>query len=208
MWEKFKCWGYLWYEINKANLRDLIAATGLVILLKFDSNRRLISPCDLEIWWMTSKKNKAPLPDYIKLCASFQIHRWIQNGVTVRKRSIRIKIGDFLSRMTLKFYGWPWKTIGRLFYTTLSFVQHFKAIGIFKLELSSGNAQFRSKWAIFCPVWSWKLTNDLEKQQGTSSILRQDLCIISKPSVLSNLGYSPETLNLSRNCRYFCPAWP
>ena len=35
--------------INKANLRDLIAATSLVISLKLDSNLRLISPCDLEI---------------------------------------------------------------------------------------------------------------------------------------------------------------
>ena len=34
---------------NKANLRDLIAATGLVILLKLDSNHRFFSPCDLEI---------------------------------------------------------------------------------------------------------------------------------------------------------------
>ena len=29
-----------------------------------------------------------------------------------------------------------------LFYTTLSFVQHVKAIGVLKLELQSGNAQF------------------------------------------------------------------
>ena len=28
---------------NKANLRDLIAATGLVILFKLDSNRRFFS---------------------------------------------------------------------------------------------------------------------------------------------------------------------
>ena len=55
---------------NKANLRDLLAATGLVILLKLDSNRRFFSPCDLEIWWMTSKSYRAPLLDYIKLCAS------------------------------------------------------------------------------------------------------------------------------------------
>ena len=34
---------------HKANLRDLIAATGLVILLKLDSNHRFFSPCDLEI---------------------------------------------------------------------------------------------------------------------------------------------------------------
>ena len=72
--------------MNKANLRDLIAATGLVILLKLDSNRR------------------------------------------------------FSARVTLKFDGWPQKTIGHLFYATSSFVHHFVAIGEFKLELQSGNA--------------------------------------------------------------------
>ena len=46
----------VWISINKANLRDLIAATGLVILLKLDLNRRFFSPCHLEIWWMTPKK--------------------------------------------------------------------------------------------------------------------------------------------------------
>ena len=55
---------------NKANLRDLLAATGLVILLKLDSNRRFFNPCDLNIWWMTSQSYRAPLLDYIKLCAS------------------------------------------------------------------------------------------------------------------------------------------
>ena len=42
--------------------------------------------------------------------------------------------------MTLKFDRWPWKTIGHLFYATSSFVHHFVAIGEFKLELQSGNA--------------------------------------------------------------------
>ena len=46
----------------------------------------------------------------------------------------------FFSRVTLKFDGWPSKTIGHLFYATSSFVQHFIAIGEFKLELQSGNA--------------------------------------------------------------------
>ena len=152
------------YRRNKANLRVLIAVTGLEILLKLDSNRRFFSRCDLEIWWMTSKNYRAPLLHYIKFCASTQTPQWIQTGVTVRKCSIRVKIGDFLSRVTLKFDGWPWKTIGHFFYATLSFVHHFKAISEFKLELQSGNAQFGSKSAIFCPVWPWNLTDDLEKQ--------------------------------------------
>ena len=80
---------------NKANLRDLIAATGPVILLKLDSNRQFFSTCDLEIWWMTPKNNTACLIYYIKLCASFQIHQWIQTGVTVRKSPIWVKFVEF-----------------------------------------------------------------------------------------------------------------
>ena len=58
----------------------------------------------------------------------------------VRKRPIWVKIGDVLSRVTLKFDEWPWKTIGYLSFAVSSFVQHFIAIGEFKLELLFGNA--------------------------------------------------------------------
>ena len=132
--------------------------------LNSGQNRRFFFLCDLEIWWMTLENNRAPFLYHIKLCASFQIHRWIETEVTVRKRSIRVKIGDFVLCVTLKFDGWPWKTIGNLFYTTPSFVHHLKSIGEFKLELQSGNAQFGSKSAIFCPVWRWNFTDDLKKQ--------------------------------------------
>ena len=39
---------------NKANLRDLIAATGLVILLKSDPYHRIFCPCDFKIWMKSS----------------------------------------------------------------------------------------------------------------------------------------------------------
>ena len=126
---------------NKANLRDLIAATGLVI-----SN-------------------------------------WIQ-------------IVNFPTRVTVKIDGWPRKTIGHFFYTTSSFVHHFKSIGEFKLGLQSRNAEFGSKLVICYPVWPWNLMDDLGKQQGNSSMLLQALCSISKPLVNSNWSYSPETPNL------------
>ena len=124
---------------NKENLRDLIAATGLVILLKLDSIRRF----------------------FIKLCVSSETPGWIKTGVTVRKRSIRVHIDDFLSRVTLQFHGWPSKSIAHLFYATLSFMHHFKAISEFKLELQSGNAQFGSKSAICfipCDLEIWRMT--------------------------------------------------
>ena len=117
-------------------------------------------PCDLEIWWMTLENYRAPLLYYIKLCASFQIHRWIQIGVTVRKRSIRVKINNILSHVTLIFDGWPWKTIGHLFYVASSFVLHFVAISEFKLMLQSGNAKFGSKSIFFvpCDLEIWWMT--------------------------------------------------
>ena len=101
--------GILCFMFNKANLRDLIAATGLVI-----SN-------------------------------------WIQ-------------IVNFSARVTVKFDGWPCKTIGHLFYATSSFVHLFVPIGEFKLKLQSGNAQSGSNWMIFRAVRPWNLTDDLAKQ--------------------------------------------
>ena len=57
--------------------------------------RWFLEPCDLEIWQMTLKNNRAPLQCYFKLCASFRSHRWFQTGDTVRKRPIWVKIKDF-----------------------------------------------------------------------------------------------------------------
>ena len=122
--------------------------------------RRFLEPCDLEIWRMTLQNNRASLLCYFKLCVSFRTHWGIQTGVTVRKRPIRVKCDDFLSRVTLKFDGWPSKTIGHLFYATSSFVQHFIAIGEFILELQSGNAQSGSNSAILalCDLEIWQMT--------------------------------------------------
>ena len=62
--------------------------------------RQFLEPCDLEILRMTLQNNRAPFLCYFKLCASFHSHWWIQIWVTVRKRSIRVKIDDFFSRVT------------------------------------------------------------------------------------------------------------
>ena len=123
----FKSIGQFKLELQSANFQ-------------FGSKSAIFSP----VWpWnlmVPLKNNRVFHVCYVKLCASFQSHRWIQNWVTVRKRSIRVKISDFLSRVTLKFDGGPWKTIGHLFYIESSFVHHFKAMGEFELELQPGNA--------------------------------------------------------------------
>ena len=115
---------------------------------------------------MTLTNKTACLLNYIKFCVSFQIHQWIQTGVTVRKLPIWVKFDDFWSHVTFKIDVWPWKTIGHLFYATSSFVHHFVAIGEFKLELQSGNAQFESKSTIFRAVWPYDLTFDLENNRA------------------------------------------
>ena len=124
-------------------------------------NRQFFVPCDLEILQMTLKNNRAPLLCYFKLCASFHSHLFIQNWVTVQKRSIWVKIGDFFTCVNLKFDGWPWKTIGHLLYAISSFVHHFIAICEFKMELQSGNSKFGSKSAIYfvpCDFEIWRMT--------------------------------------------------
>ena len=99
------------------------------------------------------------------------VHHFVAIGVSklelrVRKRPIWVKFDDFYSRVTLKFDRWPWKTIGHLFNATSSFVHHFVAIGEFKLELQSGNAQSGSNSTIFIAVWPWNLMDHLEKTIG------------------------------------------
>ena len=102
-------------------------------------------------WWEHSQQGKSE---------GFESCDW----PIVRKRPIWVKIGDILSRVTLKFHGWPWKTTGHLPFAVSSFVQHFIAIGELKLELQSGNAQFGSNSTNFRAMWPWNLTDNLEKQ--------------------------------------------
>ena len=98
---------------------------------------------------------------------------WLSRVNGARDNGIRLynqetpnlgQIRRFLEAATLKFNGWPWKTIGHLFYATSSFVHHFVAIGEFKLQLQSGNAQSGSNSTIFRGVRPWNLTDDLAKQ--------------------------------------------
>ena len=109
---------------------------------------------DLEIWHMLIENNREPLLYYVKFCGSFPSHGSFQNKVAVWKRSIFVKIGDFLFRVILKLDGWPmaWKNKRAPHLCCFKFVHHFIAINEFNLELKSGNAQFRSKSTTFGAV--------------------------------------------------------
>ena len=118
---------------------------------------------------------------------SFATSSFVQHFIAIGEFKLELLSGNaqfgsnstiFKSRVTLKFDVWPWKTIGHLYYATSSSMHHFVAIGEFKLELQSGNAQFGSNLTIFRAVRPWNLMDDLAKQWGTSSVLLQALCSI------------------------------
>ena len=147
--------------LNKANLRDLIAATGLVIsnwIQIFNFSARVTVNFDRwpqktigHCFFSTSS-----FVHHFKSIGEFKL------GLQSRNAQFRVKIGDKLSRVTMKFDGWPWKTIGHLFYATSSSVQHFVAIGELKLELQSRNAQSGSNSTIFRAVRPWNLRMTLQ----------------------------------------------
>ena len=88
----------------------------------------------------------------------------------------------FSSRVTLQFDVWPCKTIGHIFYVTSSSVHHFIAIGEFKLELQSGNAEsgsnltiFKSRVTLKFDEWPWKTIGHL--CSATSSYMHHFIII-------------------------------
>ena len=146
---------------------------------------------------MTLKVDRWPLKTYRHLFNA--ISRFVHHFVAMGKFKLELKSGNahlgwksaFLLHMNLKLDRWPNKMIGHIFYATPSFVHRQ-----FKLEFQSGNAQLVSKLANFCPVGPWNLTDDLEKQTGTSPMLLKALCIIPSPYVNSNSNYGPKTTKL------------
>ena len=104
---------------------------------------------------------------------NFMMIRWwehSQKGVTdgqTDRRTDRRTDGQTDRRTENTIHRAAWsqlKTIGHLSNATSSFVHHFVAICVFKLELQSGNAQPGSNSTMFRAVWPWNLTDDLEKQ--------------------------------------------
>ena len=86
-------------------------------------NRRFLELCDLEIWRMTLKNNRAPLLSNIKLYASFHHHMWIQTGVTVRKR-----LSWVVTSVTLTFDLWPWPFAWTLLWSLVITPENFMMI--------------------------------------------------------------------------------
>ena len=85
--------------------------------------QRFLEPCDLAIWRMTLKNNRAPLLSNIKLYASFHHHMWFQTGVTVRKR-----LSWVVTSVTLTFDLWPWPFAWTLLWSLVITPENFMMI--------------------------------------------------------------------------------
>ena len=134
------------------------------------------------------------------------------HAIEVRIRKFRMEF-----RCDLVIWGMAFKNNRAPLLCYIKFVHHFKAIAEVKLMLQYGNSQFGSKSAIFlcqgclivfvCPVWPWNSTDDLEKQQGTSSMLLQALCIIrSHQWIQTGITVRKRSI-LVKIGEFFCPVW-
>ena len=149
---------------NKANLRDLIAATGLVILLKFDPNHRFFSPCDLEIWCMTSKNNRAPLLYYIKLVHHFK-------SISELKLKLQSRNAQFGSKSAIFCSVWPWILTDALIKQKGTSSMLLKALCIISQPSVNSNWSYSPETPnlgqirnFFKAVRPWNLTDELAKQ--------------------------------------------
>ena len=91
---------HLWFQTG-------VRVQKLLILVKIGS---FFVQCDLEIWQMTLKNNKAPLLYNIKLCLSFHRHMRIVIAVTDQKPSNWV-----LTSVTLIFDIWLCSLLASLY---------------------------------------------------------------------------------------------
>ena len=114
----------------------------------------------------------------------------------------------FLSRVTLQFDGWPWKTIGHLFNAISSFVHHIVAIGVFKLDFRVRKRPiwvkidyFYSRVTLQFHGWPWKTIGHL--LNATSSFVHHFLAIGE-----FKLELQPGNGQFGSNSTIFRAVWP
>ena len=133
--------------------------------------RRFLEPCDLEIWQMALKNNRAPLLSNIKLYASFYHHMGIQTGVTVRKR-----LSWVVTSVTLTFDLWPWTFAWTLLWSLVITPENFMMIrwwehsqkGVTDRRTdrrTDANTICRAAWSQLKMFNMWKLNNDQNLNQ-------------------------------------------
>ena len=152
------------------------------------------------------ENNRALLLYYVKLCASFQIHWWIQTGFTGQKCSIRVEIGDILSCVTFLEIWWVTLENNKApllcyFKLCVSFRTHWWIqiwVTVRKHLIWVKIDNFLSRVTSKLDRWPWKTKGHLF--YDTLSFVHHFM-----PSVNSNLNNGPEMLNSGQNWPFFEP---
>ena len=163
--------------------------------------RRFLEPCDLEIWWMTLKNNRAPLLSIIKLYASSHHHMWIQTGVTVRKR-----LSWVVTSVTLTFDLWPWPFAWTSLLSLVITPENFMMIGWWEHSQkgvtdrrtdgqTDGRTDRRTDWTIHRAAWSQlkiqnsfdTISSDLKSEVRRNISSANNACSSQVPEYLKNL---------------------
>ena len=105
IWQMARKIGHLFYASSSLVLY-FVAISELKVELQSGNahlgrNHRHFGLCDMKIWQMTSKINRAPILCHCKSCASFRSHLWIHAGASVRDADSWDKI--VLTSLTLTF---------------------------------------------------------------------------------------------------------
>ena len=136
-------------------------------------NWRFYVTCDLEIWRETLKDIRIPFLCYSKFCASFQSHRWIQTGFTIRERSIWVQNDVFCPMCPCNLMD-DLEKIGHLFYAKSSFVHNFVTIIEFQTRVTVWGYP---NWGKICfdfvtltfDLWLWTFCADITSLNGSYS---------------------------------------
>ena len=154
-------------------------------LVKLESQSAIFFvPCDLDIWQVTLKNNRAPRLCDIKVCASFCNHWWIQTGVTVRKLPIWVKFNVFKEPCDLEIWRMTLENNKTHILCYSKLWASFRSHWWIQTGVTGRKRPILVKFDDFLAVWSWNLTDDLERQKGFYPKQHQTLCIISS-SLLS-----------------------
>ena len=126
----------------------------------------------------------------------------IQTEVTVRKRTIRLKIDNFSVPSDLEIWQMTLKNNRAPHLCCFKLCASFQSHGLIQTGVTVWKPPTWVKIDYFFCCVTLKFGGWPLKQKGTSPKQHQALCIISSPYVNSNWSYGPETAKL------VWPLWP
>ena len=142
---------------NKANLRDLTAATDLLFLLQ-------IVNFWAHVTWKFDGRPKKTIQRLLYTMSSC-VHHF--KAIVEFKLELQSGNDQFVSKLvicspvTSELYGWPRKTIGHFFYATSSFVHHFIAICVkskWRHSTETPNLCQNRRFSVPCDLEIWRKT--------------------------------------------------